>query len=184
MRASKDRHRFLVGTCSLHDSNQLSVLEYAEDSNHLETTHIYSHPDQIMAVESSPNLPYLCVTSHQNNHGNHGLTLWKLPKQVESDFGDGPVDEVAAASSQPYHISPYTSDALDLEEVTVFNQSQKIYFVHKICWNHKKDDSVLTADNKILTSWTIRESSVQVALNLIHLRPHILTISFALLTEK
>jgi hypothetical protein len=31
--AAKERHRFLVGTCSLHDSNELNVLQYSEDSN-------------------------------------------------------------------------------------------------------------------------------------------------------
>lgn len=42
-RASADAHRFLVGTCSLHDSNELSVFQYSEDAHHFETVITCSH---------------------------------------------------------------------------------------------------------------------------------------------
>lgn len=42
-RASTENHRFLVGSCSLHDSNELSVLQYSEDSHHFEVVNLYTH---------------------------------------------------------------------------------------------------------------------------------------------
>ena len=80
-KASKERHRFLVGTCSLHDSNELSVLEYHESSNQIEATAIYSHPDQIWSIEPSPNDSDLVITSGQSSSGEKHLNLWRMPHQ-------------------------------------------------------------------------------------------------------
>ena len=51
--ACTDKNRFLLGTCSLHDSNELNVIHYLEDSNHSEIEQLYNHPDQIHGLEVS-----------------------------------------------------------------------------------------------------------------------------------
>ncbi len=87
-RASKERHRFLVGTCSLHDSNELSVLEYREDANQIDAVSLYQHPDQIWALASSPSDPSLVITSKQAADGLRGVTLWRMPRQTHQDMDD------------------------------------------------------------------------------------------------
>jgi hypothetical protein len=145
-KASTEKHRFIVGTCSLHDSNELTVLKYLEDSNHFEAANVYSHPDQIWAVESSPKDTSLCITSRQTTNGFKSLTMWHLAKQSHEEIADD---------------TAYCPDILELEEKATFNQSQKISCVHSMKW-HSTQDQLLTVDNKILTCWNIGESSISV----------------------
>lgn len=145
-RGSKERHRFIVGTCSLHDKNELSVLQYSEDSNHFDTSALYSHPDQVWAVETSPKDPSLVVTSRQSHSGSKAVTLWRMPKQSKEDIED----DLGAN---------YTNIPVDLEEITSFNQSQKPAFVRSLKW-HNSEDLLLGVDNKIMTVWEMESGKV------------------------
>ncbi|RYG96767.1 hypothetical protein EON65_53900 [archaeon] len=140
-----DRHRFLVGTCSLHDSNEVSVLQYSEDSNHMEAVSLYSHPDQIWAIESSPTDPSLLVTSRQAFNGSKSLTLWKMDKQSTEDIAYG---------SALYH-----NEHQELIELDSFNPSQKAAYVGTVRW-HKTEDKLLSFDGRILTAWQVSNDKV------------------------
>eukprot|EP01039_Chlorochromonas_danica_P001438 gene1438-1563_t len=144
--ACQDRHRFLVGSCSLHDNNELSVLEYTEDSNHFEAVAVYSHPDQIWAMESSPRDPALAITSRQNFNGSKSLTLWRLEKQSQEDIENSS--------------SLYANDQLELEELDSFSPSQQAPTVDTIKW-HQKEDVILTFDGKMLSTWTVQNDKVK-----------------------
>lgn len=80
-KASLEKHRFLVGTSSFHDENELSVLEYREDSNSMEVSAVYAHRDQIWALEPSPTDPSLVISSRQAITGTRAITLWQMPNQ-------------------------------------------------------------------------------------------------------
>lgn len=147
-KACKDAHRFLVGSCSLHDNNELSVLQYSEDSNHFDAVAVYSHPDQIWAMEASPRDPALVVTSRQNQQCSKALTLWRMDKQSEED--------ILNSSSQ------YANEHLEVQEIASFGQSQKISFVDTIRWHHT-EEQLLTFDGRILSTWSISNDKVTVS---------------------
>lgn len=149
--ACTDKHRFLSGTCSLHDINELSLLQYFEESNHTEVSCIFNHPDQVLALESSPEDPSLILTSHQNQSCFKTVSLWRIPLEI--------LDEESGPSL----------DRIDLREITSFNSSQKMPAVSSISWN-KSEDKILLADQKILSCWELRESSVEVTSLLLFLR--------------
>lgn len=146
-KAISDRHRFIVGTCSLHDSNEISVLQYLEDANHFESVALYSHPDQVWAMEASPTDPSLIVTSRQaNNSHSKSLTLWKMPFQTAEAIDA----DVGLESS---------NDRLELSEIASFNQTHKPSLVYNIKW-HKSKDQLLTVDSNVLSKWDIGEGKV------------------------
>jgi hypothetical protein len=132
----------------LHDSNELDILQYAEDSNHVEVTCSFSHPDQIWAVEASPKDSSLVVTSRQSQNHAKSLTMWKMPKQSPEDY------------EEDVRVS-FNSERLELTEVATFNNSQKATTVKDVKW-HSSGSSLLTVDNKVLTTWSIGESKISV----------------------
>lgn len=147
-KACKEKHRFVVGTCSLHETNELSVLQYYDDSNHFDVVNTYTHPDQVWAAETSPRDPSLVVTSRQDASSFKSVTLWRMPYQSMDD-----IMEDSGGLGQEH---------ADLTEISTFNQSQKSPIVTSIRWHHA-DDKLLTVDNNILSCWQISESKVEVS---------------------
>jgi WD40 repeat protein len=154
-RASKDRHRFLVGTCSLHDSNELDVLEYFEDTNHFEIVAQYSHPDQIWGMESSPQDPSLVVSSRQTLDGRKSLTLWKMDRQEQIDL-----EEIYAGPT----------GMLELEEKVSFGHHTVGVAVEQMVWHGTQQNLLLSVNDKLLTLWNIQTSTVEVSL--LHFNDH------------
>lgn len=144
----RTRHRFIAGTCSLHDANELDILQYSEDSNHVEVTCSFAHPDQVWAVEASPKDASLVVTSRQSQNHAKCLTMWRMPKQSPEDF------------EEDVRVS-FNSERLELAEVATFNHSQKPSTVRDVKW-HSSGSSLLTVDNKVLTTWSIGEGKITV----------------------
>lgn len=137
-----------MGTCSLQDSNELSVLEYSEDSNQLEATAVFSHPDQIWTMEPSPQDPSLVITSRQSSSGSKAVTLWRMPRQSMQDLED------TSASA-------FVDDKLELEEVVSLTQSTgKQTFAHSIRW-HANKDNILLGDGDIVSLYALKDGSAQ-----------------------
>lgn len=147
-KSSKERHRFLVGTCSLHDSNELSVLEYHENTNQIEATAIYNHPDQIWAIEPSPSNSDLLITSGQSSAGDKRLTLWRMPHQSADDLLE---------TSTPIE------DKLDLKTESTFEIATLTTLIQDIKW-HPDNDKILTADSNRVSLWSLGESTIKVIL--------------------
>jgi hypothetical protein len=107
-----DRHRFLVGTCSLKETNELQLLSFQEDSNELSCVSAYSHPDEIWGIAPSPVDRRAVLTCHNTNAAGRGgaasksvdtafgITLWKLPQEAAEPAYDG-FAGADRASSQP-----------------------------------------------------------------------------------
>ena len=152
--ASKERHRFLVGTCSLHEHNELSVLEYHEDSNAIDCPMVYSHPEQIWSIEPSPQDPSLVITSWQDATGVMGTTLWRMQHQT--------LDDIDSAES-----GQYLGDRLDLDKIGDFTSSHDASTVNysaaptNVKW-HPTQDVVLISDEHELAVWSIDSNSVKV----------------------
>jgi hypothetical protein len=148
--SSTDVHRFLVGTSSLHENNEITVLQYIEDSNHLESVIVCNHSEEVLAMEASPLHSELIITSHRNPSSNvKGMTLWRLPS----------LDD----------INTYTqsSDILELSVESSFYTSNKYSEIRSIKWNKKDEHSIVSIDNKVVTVWDIHDSTVKVIVNLL-----------------
>lgn len=115
------------------------MLQYSEDSNHFEAAAVYSHPDQIWAMDASPTDASLVVTSRQSQNCSKSITVWKMPNQQQEDIDD---DTMAS----------YNNDTLELTEVTTFNQSQKSSIIRSLRW-HNTENSLIGVDNKLLAVW-------------------------------
>jgi len=126
-------------------------LEYDEDNNNFDAAAVYSHPNQIWAMEPSPQDMGLVFTSGLAINGFKSVVLWRMPRQSESEI------DVENGSRN----TQYDREPLELEKVCSLNLKEPNSFVHSIKW-HPVRDSVLTADHKHLISWSIGESNAQV----------------------
>jgi WD40 repeat protein len=145
-KASKERHRFLVGTCSLHDNNELSVLEYHENTNHIEATAIYNHPNQIWAIEPSPDESDVVITSSQSRTGAKDLTLWRMAHQTADDLIEG---------------SAPIEDKLELTKESEFAINEKDTLIQNIKW-HPSQNKILTTNSNAISLWSIGGSKSEV----------------------
>ena len=147
-KSSKERHRFLVGTCSLHESNELSVLEYHESSNQIEATAIYNHPDQVWSIEPSPNDPDLLITSSQSSKGDRNLTLWRMPHQSADDLIE---------STSPIE------DKLELTKESSFILAEGTKLIQDVKW-HPNHNKIMTTDSNRISLWSVGSSKIEVHL--------------------
>ncbi len=69
-----------------------------------------------------------------------------MPKQSQEDIEDDTT-------------SGYSSETLDLLELTSFNQSQKPSLVRSVRW-HSSEDRLLSVDNKVLATWDVASGKV------------------------
>ena len=145
-KGSSEKHRFIGGTCSLHDDNELTVLEYREESNSIEAVSIYSHRNQIWALESSPSNSSLVITSHSTIAAQKAVSIWRMPGQTK--------DDIEQSDGIP------TDDKLDLEEIVTFPLWDNQSHVNSVKW-HQSIDNILLTDSKTISTWSFTESSVK-----------------------
>lgn len=124
------------------------MLKYDEENNQIDTKTIYSHPDQIWALEPSPSDRSLVVTSSQRRDGSRDVSLYKLSAENEDDTLDD------------NHRS-YDNEIKDLERITRFSLQSDNNFIQSIKW-HPTKNTILTLDAVNLSTWTLRESDISV----------------------
>lgn len=64
---SSSKHRFIVGTASPEDNNQLHVLEYDEDTNEIMDMIAYSHPPEIVSLTTAHSRKDLVFSTHMDS---------------------------------------------------------------------------------------------------------------------
>ena len=143
VRAAADKHSFLVGTCSLHEANELYVLEFDETTGQLDAASVYAHQDQVWAIEASSQDAELVVTSRQSQQQacSSSVTLWRMP---------------ATAGA--------TDKAADLVEVAAVTRPEnKQSYAHSIKWHPGSRDALLVAEGFAVSLYSISESTVTCA---------------------
>ena len=94
---NKEESLWIVGTCSLSERNEIALLSYSEDnSNNLDTRGVFSHPDEIWALEASHHYNDLIITSSHTKSGGKSLRLWKM--NLEND-GNESIDSRSRSTS-------------------------------------------------------------------------------------
>ena len=151
--ASKAKDRWLVGTASVQNDNELCVLEYNEDSNRLDLVSHYAHKNSVLCVETSPKDSSLCITSHQDTSYGNGVTLYRMPGQSDEDITTGNIDNYV----------------LDQQNMTTLHDIKKILptaterksnsFVSSIKW-HKENDEVCMIEGNMVSIYHINDDKV------------------------
>ena len=150
--ASKDRHRWVLGTAVLGE-NEINVLEYDEDEGTLECYSTYHHPHgQIWAMETSPRDSSLIITSHQDNKKGHGLSLFRMPGQSLSEIKKGGNKDEAGTKR----------DLLKLQSIeSTIPEKRDPTFVTSVKWS-PHDDKIIAAKESTVSIYTITESSLRI----------------------
>ena len=115
---------------------------------------MYSHPNEVWALESSPNDSSLVITSgngmhNPNNDLKSSVNLYKMPNQVEEIITEGREGRDAFAGNK-----------LQLEHQSSLELWDNSSFVHSIRWN--KEDSVITCDSNYVCLYSSRDSETKV----------------------
>jgi hypothetical protein len=137
-----------VGTCSLHEENELSVLEYHEDSNAIDSPMAYAHPDQIWSTDSSFKDPSLVVTSWQNSSGVTGATVWKMPHQSPEEIN----------SAEP---GQYLGDRLTMDSVGDLTDKSTQNIPNNVKW-HPTKELILMSNAERIAAWSVGPDRVEV----------------------
>jgi len=138
-----NKHRWVAGTCSLTQENELSVLEYDEDAGALDLNAIYRHPEQVWNLAACPVDPGLIVSSHVNKKGQHGVTLWRMPGQEAPEFDDDNDDATNPSTNNP--------DKQDLENICILKDlhSQRP-FASSLRWSLDGTRVLTTGGGRVL----------------------------------
>lgn len=129
------------------------MLEFNEDSNTLDVTSIYSHPNEVWALETSPTDPSLLITSENGIYQREGnnsssVNLYKMSNQTEDSIRDGKEQREAA----------YAGDQLDLEILAPLPLWNVTSFVHDIKWN--SNNSIITSDSQYVSIYSVDNESI------------------------
>jgi WD40 repeat protein len=101
VRADKTEARFVVGTCSLHEPNEIAVLRFHSDMNELAVDGTIEHPSGPVGVLCMhPTDKHQMLTAAEDNPT---VNLWRLPEEVmdKTDNLDYNPDGDGGASAQP-----------------------------------------------------------------------------------
>ncbi len=123
---SKEKHRFVVGTCGVNEQNQINVLEYKEDLNAIELAAAYQHPHMVSVVESCHFDSSVIATAAMALNGEKYIKLYQMASQSIENIENGTaindkVDELVELSS----IQPW-DERIDIHSIkwNVLNENQ------------------------------------------------------------
>eukprot|EP01028_Stygiella_incarcerata_P004609 TRINITY_DN201_c0_g2_i1.p1 TRINITY_DN201_c0_g2~~TRINITY_DN201_c0_g2_i1.p1 ORF type:complete len:417 (+),score=90.20 TRINITY_DN201_c0_g2_i1:144-1253(+) len=91
--AETEKDMFFVGTCSLHQRNQIDVIRFEEDGNSVECDVILDHPNEVWRVIPTPTRKTQFITIHNSSADEHGVTLWEAPilEDTQVEMPDGSI---------------------------------------------------------------------------------------------
>mmetsp|Transcript_11473 Transcript_11473/g.19495 ORF Transcript_11473/g.19495 Transcript_11473/m.19495 type:complete len:358 (-) Transcript_11473:56-1129(-) len=128
-----ERNRFIVGTTSLREENEIHLIQYHEDTSDITCDRVYSHPNEIWSIAPCPHDASLFFTCYNTGTESKG-GLWRMTR-LDDRAGDGLVN-------------------LPLEEKATLDP--KGDFLRCVLWNPAgKRDSVLSIDESRVRLWAL-----------------------------
>jgi len=76
--AEHNKTRFLVGTLSLKEENEIHLIEYREEENDIKCVYIYNHHNEIWSLSPCPIDPSLFFTASNSSNNIFRASLWKM----------------------------------------------------------------------------------------------------------
>ena len=163
---NKEESLWIVGTCSLSERNEITLLSYSEDnnSNNLDTRGVFSHPDEIWALEASHHYNDLIITSSHKKSGGKSLRLWKMNlendgnESIDSRSRSASVDDNNSINNNSSFNLGDTGDELKL--LSDFNSHSS--FINSIKWSSKDESTVITKDPHYITQWSVTSTGTSI----------------------
>lgn len=91
--ANSDQHRFLIGSTSLREENEVELVDYNQESSTATCLHVFPHTHEIWHMSPNPHDASLLTTSFNDTDGPAAM-LWKMnaaePSPISDDFGSVP----------------------------------------------------------------------------------------------
>ena len=152
---------FLIGTCSLHEENDINIIDYQEDSNSIISISTYQHPEQIFSLEASSHDPDLFLSSWLNKSNEYGVTLWRMSDLSDHRNNNNSNDNDNYDSSSSVTSTNRKDKLLHIAELHTEEKSK--LSIPK--WHHMKD-TIITSNCHQLTSYSVTDSDVKVNSNI------------------
>jgi WD40 repeat protein len=125
---SKEKHRFIVGTCGVNEQNQINVLEYKEDINAIELAAAYQHPHMVSVVESCFYDSSVIATAAMAVNGDKDIKLYRMALQSIDNIENGTA------------INDKVDDLVELSNIPIWDEQVDI---HSIKWNTLNENQLL-----------------------------------------
>ncbi|CAM9671587.1 unnamed protein product [Ascophyllum nodosum] len=150
-RGSNASSRFVIGTCSLREENELIILGYHEESNELLCHQAFSHPNEVWSVSPSPRDPCLLLTCSNGAKAGQAdraigfkLSLWRLPAP---DPNRDPIHEHAMAGERSYGLISLGRPEAEFNGFETATAA--------ILWGPTEEEGVVTLADGILKRWRL-----------------------------
>lgn len=170
------KHRFMVGTCTLQQSNEIHVVEFCEETAEATCKEVLPHEDEIWLLSASPTDGRNILT-YSSGRSNPALRLWRMGEpgnqeglqQVATLADDEtPFTTVKSALWDPHNEgNMVVADAEALRVFTAGNGGQytKLLTLHvqgqrcsAACLDPHHPQQVSTVDDTHLKTWDLRSS--------------------------
>ncbi|KAF1323398.1 Wd repeat protein tssc1, wd repeat superfamily, partial [Globisporangium splendens] len=139
----KENARFLVGTTSLLQPNQIHVLDYNSTVNEVSVKHVYVHEAQVLDLAPSPFAKDLLVTCGKRKGEAVAAALWKMENMDDDNASEG--------------------DSAPKPLVAVAELPQQKLPVSKVAWNtgDEHGSAVLaSAHGRSLRTWSLENNEL------------------------
>jgi len=167
-----EKERFLVGTLSLKEENEVHLVEVQEEENDIKCLQIYNHPSEIWWIEPSPSDPLLffsCYNSISNSNVQSKTSMWKMkeddPVLQEQLELKGHVGDIKGVRWNPSESTEVVS--LDEHNIRFWKIDKGVRQVgslsigdsHKfttVCWNPLHPEQIATTNETHVRGWDLR----------------------------
>ena len=148
--ASKEKHRWVLGTSSFNTDNEVNVIEYDEETGNLECVGQYNHAEQIWCMDTSPKDSSLLVTSFQDKNMSNGISLFKMPGQTLAEIEGGDSNEDVVEKRDLQFLQSIEKTGAEKRDPACTTS---------VKWSHHSND-ILTTKASTVSVYSISESSV------------------------
>jgi hypothetical protein len=101
-------HRFLVGTCSAKEENELHCVEFDEEAHELRSAAVFAHPHEVWHLSTCPSDASICATTYcldadttsssDSGSSQWQSTIWRMPGMAGAD--DATAEQPSPSSSR------------------------------------------------------------------------------------
>lgn len=141
-----EKHRFMVGTCSVREENEIHVLNYDEGSNVLTCIGSLQHPLEVVCINASPYDAGKLGTCGGLRTGSYEAALWSWKDAMDEWIDDDPprADEWAGKSRGA------------LTPIAKLNDACQDGYLRSFLWcpkEHQNEHFMATVDGSHLRTW-------------------------------
>eukprot|EP00808_Paulinella_micropora_P008209 g23107.t1 len=182
-----EKHQFLVGTATMREPNELHLLEYDEDSNHLGCVARYLHPAEVEGLGTHLKHPDK-VLSVRLESKEHKAALWSLKASKGQSQDSTPLKQLCEfaghAEGRPVALSWNANDASQLGAEAKLASSLAVPAAHASastsyplpppqqapagCWDPHHATNFAASSERALHVWDLRSGKAGIEVPAAH----------------